>query len=295
MRFPTIYAPRYWPTWIGVGLHAMLAWLPYGLQLRLGRRLGRLGLRLAKRRRRIAVANLARCFPELNPAQREALLRAHFESLGIGIIEMASCWWGSGSRLKKRVQVSGLTHLTRALESGRGAILLTAHFTTLELGGRLLGFFHPVQAVYRRHENPVLDRVMRSRRRARSAGIIERGDLRTLLRALRQGAAVWYAPDQAYLGPHGVEAPFFGVPAPTNTATARLAAAGNTPVLPFFVERLPGTAGYRLRIEPALKAFPGGDPKADATRVNQALEPGIRSIPAQYLWCHDRFKQFRRD
>lgn len=124
--------------------------------------------------------------------------------------------------------------------------------------------------------------------------MIGRGDLRGLLAALRRGAVVWFAPDQGYLGARSVEVPFFGVPAPSNTATSRIAAATGAAVLPFFVERLPGTRGYRLHIDPPLEDFPGADARADAVRVNAVLEAGIRRIPAQYLWSHDRFKQFRR-
>ncbi len=289
-----LFAPRYWLTWCLMALFVLLAQLPWRAQRTLGRWLGQLGLRLARRRRRIAKENLALCLPELGEAARELLLVEHFESLGIGLMEVAACWWTPTWRLRRKVHIEGLHNLKAAAAAGRGVILLTAHFTSLEIGGRLLGLYYPVVAVYRPHENPLLNRIMRARRRARSSGIIQRGDLRAMLKALRSGAAIWYAPDQAYLGARSVEVPFFGVPAPTNTATSRIAAASGAPVLPFFVQRLPGTAGYRLEIHPPLRDFPSQDMAADAARVNAVLEGGIRRAPAQYLWSHDRFKRFRR-
>lgn len=277
-----------------VWFFALATRLPWRRQLALGRILGHLALHLAARRRAITETNLALCFPETDAHARRRLLIEHFESLGIGLVELPSAWWLSDRRLPRPVDVEGLDHLDQALARGRGVLLLTAHFTTLEIGARLLALYRPVTAVYRPHENPVLDRVIRRGRARRSTGIIERGDLKGLLRALRGGAIVWFAPDQAYLGAHSVEVPFFGVPAPTNTATSRIARASGAPILPFFVERLPGSGGYRLRIEPPLADFPGGDPAADAARVNAVLEAGIRRVPAQYLWSHDRFKRFRR-
>ena len=147
------------------------------------------------------------------------------EALGIGVTETALCWWAPDWRLHRRVEIYGIEHLQRATEAGHGVLMLTAHFTTLELGGRLLAMAHPVMPVYRPHENPVIEHLMQTRRRARTVGVIRRGDLRSMLHHLRRNTTIWYAPDQAYLGPRGVMAPFFGIPAPTNTATSRIAAA----------------------------------------------------------------------
>ncbi|MGH8274333.1 MAG: LpxL/LpxP family Kdo(2)-lipid IV(A) lauroyl/palmitoleoyl acyltransferase [Gammaproteobacteria bacterium] len=294
MLNPRLLAPRYWPSWTLVGLLRLISHLPWRWQLTIGRLIGCAARRIAGRRRKIAAANLALCFPEIPEDDRRRLLIEHFESLGIGIIEAANGWWKPTPWLARRLHLEGLENLHNALAAGHGALLLTAHFTTLEMGAQMLGFTHPSTGVYRQHENPVFDRVMHAGRLARGGTLFERSNLRGLLRSLRAGNTVWFAPDQAYLGPHGVEAPFFGAPAPTNTATARIAAASGAPVLPFFVERLPGTAGYRITIEPALADFPVGDPIADAARVNAVLEAGIRRVPAQYLWSHDRFKHFRR-
>jgi KDO2-lipid IV(A) lauroyltransferase len=114
--------------------------------------------------------------------------------------------------------------------------------------------------------------------------------VRGLLRQLKNNQAVWYAPDQNYSGKQSVFAPFFGIAAATTSATARLAAASGAAVVPFFQERLPGTRGYRLVLEPALEDFPGDDPAADTARVNAVIEEHVRRAPAQYLWVHRRFK-----
>lgn len=288
-----LLAPRYWSTWLMVAPFFVLAHGPWRLQLAAGRLVGRIAHRFARRRRRITAHNLELCFPGLAEPVRRDLLRRHFEALGMGLVETAACWWTPEWRLRRRVEIHGMEHLETAAAAHRGVLMLTAHFTTLELGGRLLSSAHPVLAVYRPHENPVINYLMQRRRSARSAGVIRRGDLRTMLRRLREDATIWYAPDQAYIGARSVEAPFFGVPAPTNTATSRIAAATGTAVVPFFVRRL-DNGRYRLDIEPALEAFPSGDDLRDATHVNAILEAGIRRAPEQYLWSHDRFKDFRR-
>ncbi len=289
----SLFAPRYWPTWLMVAPFMVLPYLPWRMQFALGRLIGRLARPLARRRRTITATNLELCFPEMTPKAREELSRKHFEELGIGMIETALGWWAPDWRLRPRMQIEGLGHLKRASAAGRGVLLLTAHFTTLEVGGRLLAMEHPVMAVYHAHKNPVINHLMSSRRGMHTESVIQRGDLRNMLLSLRRNAAIWYAPDQAYVRKGWVAAPFFGVPAPTNTATSRIAASTGAAVVPFFVKRF-RDGRYRVKILPALDGFPSGDHEADAARVNAVLEEGIREAPAQYLWSHDRFKRFRR-
>ncbi|HET7369648.1 MAG TPA: LpxL/LpxP family Kdo(2)-lipid IV(A) lauroyl/palmitoleoyl acyltransferase [Gammaproteobacteria bacterium] len=282
--------PRYWLLWIALGLLRLAVLLPYRVQRPLGFALGRLIRLAAGRRRRITRVNLERCFPEMTAEARGRLERRHFESLGLGVIELGMCWWASEERLRRLVRVEGLEHLHAAQAGGRGVILLTAHFTTLEIGGAMLTLFVRLHMMYRPNRNPLLDAVIRAGRERRAERGIPRDDVRALLRSLKQGIPIWYAPDQGYRGKNSVSVPFFGVPAPTNPATARIARVSGAPVVPFFVERLDGAEGYLIRLLPALDDFPAGDETADAARVNAVLEQGVRQRPAQYLWSHDRFK-----
>jgi KDO2-lipid IV(A) lauroyltransferase len=172
-------------------------------------------------------------------------------------------------------------------------ILLSAHFTTLEIGGRFLAMQAgdlPLNAMYRPNENPVLEHAIRDRRSARFGAPIGRDDVRAMLRALRKNGVVWYAFDQNYRRKHRVFAPFFGVPAATNTATSRLAQATGAAVVPFYTRRLPGTCRYVQRIDAPLEGFPGSDAEADAARLNALIEDWVRDAPEQYLWTHRRFR-----
>ncbi|HYQ72219.1 MAG TPA: lipid A biosynthesis acyltransferase, partial [Gammaproteobacteria bacterium] len=179
------FAVRYWPTWLALGLLRCLVWLPYRAQRAAGRLLGGIFHRLARRRRRIAAVNIALCFPELAAAAQQQLLRAHFAALGIGLVEMAMSWWAGAERLQRLVTLDGLEHLQQALAEGRGVILLSAHFTTLEIGGRLLALSAPFHVLYREHKNPVIEHVMRNARIRNYDRAIPRHDLRALLRSLR--------------------------------------------------------------------------------------------------------------
>ena len=287
--------PRYWAIWLLLGFVRLATFLPYSLQIGLGRAMGFL-LRLASQRRwRVTLVNLERCFPELDEAARRKLARQHFASLGQAFIEFGMCWWGSAARLKRWGTLEGLEHLQAARAKGNGVILLSAHFTTLEISGRLLSLYTDMHLMYRPNENPLIEEIMRSSRERHFDRAIPRNDVRLMLRSLKDGKPVWYAMDQGFRGKNSAMVPFFGIPAPTNTALSRLAEASGAPVVPFFARRLPGLEGYKLTIEPALEGFPTDDPVADALRVNKLLEARIREAPEQYLWSHDRFKIVPRD
>ncbi|ROR29613.1 LpxL/LpxP family Kdo(2)-lipid IV(A) lauroyl/palmitoleoyl acyltransferase [Inmirania thermothiophila] len=283
-------APRLWPAWLVLGGLRAAALLPYRAQLGLGTALGWLLPRLSPRHRRIVEINLGLCFPEMDAAARERLARAHFRALGIGVFEVAMSWWGREGMLRPLVRVQGIEHLDRALEEGRGVILLSAHFTTLEIGGRLLSLIRPFSVTYRRDRHPVFGEAMQRYRERLYEHAIQRNDVRAMIRRLREGRVVWYAPDQDFRGKGAVFAPFFGVPASTNTATARFARLSGAAVVPFFARRLPRARGYELTFLPPLEGFPSGDAERDATAVNAVFERMIRTAPEQYTWVHKRFK-----
>lgn len=283
-------APRYWHIWVALALFRAIVLLPYGIQIRLGSLIGRVTGTFMRKRRRIAATNLALCFPSMNPSARKQMLGDHFASLGIGLMEAANCWWATDERLRRMVTMDGLEHLERARASGRSIILLSAHFTTLEIGGRLLGLFTPFHLMYRPSDNPLLEEVIRRNREAHFEKAIPHDSVKDMMRSLKDGIPVWYAPDQNYRRKHSVLAPFFDIPVATNTATSRIARASGAIVIPFLVERLPGSSSYQLTLSPPLENFPSEDTLADATRINKVLETAVREVPEQYLWIHRRFK-----
>jgi Kdo2-lipid IVA lauroyltransferase/acyltransferase len=283
-------APRYWRIWTLLALMRLVYLLPLRLQRALGVRAGRLALRALHERREIGRRNLAACFPELDAAARESLLRRHFESLGIAVCETAVVWWAPDARLRELAQPEGLEHLQGALARGRGALMLSAHFTCLEMGARLLCMYTPLHVMYRAHENPLWEEILRRGRDRHAQKVIRRQDVRQLIRSLRDNKAVWFAPDQApHAGKDTVLVPFFRQDALTNTSTSRIAQITGATVLPYFPERLPD-GRYRLIIGAPLEGFPSGDHAADAARLNALIEARVREVPEQYLWIHRRFK-----
>ncbi|KNX79081.1 lipid A biosynthesis lauroyl acyltransferase [Pseudomonas sp. 250J] len=284
--------PRFWGLWLGLGLLWLVAQLPYRALLGLGRALGAVMYRVAGERRRIAARNLELCFPELSGDERQHLLKENFASTGIAFFEMAMSWWWPQARLARLAHIEGIEHLQAAQREGEGAILMAVHFTTLEIGAALLGQAHTIDGMYREHGNPVFDFIQRRGRERHNPDslAVERDDVRGMLKLLRKGRAIWYAPDQDYGIKQSIFVPLFGIPAATVTATTKFARLGKARVIPFTQRRLEDGSGYRLVVHPPLENFPGETEEADCLRINQWVEGVLRECPEQYLWAHRRFK-----
>jgi KDO2-lipid IV(A) lauroyltransferase len=266
-------------------------WLPFSWIVRIGETFGKIIMRLSDKRRHIAEVNLSLCFPDQSEQQRKTLLESHFRSLGVGLLTTGMAWWASDNKLNGLFEIEGLEHLQSAQQAGKGVILLSAHFTDLEMSGRLLSLHHPFAVMYRPHENPVIEAAFRNNRQRHFSAAIKKSDVRQMARSLKQGAAVWYAPDQSYSAQNSALVPFFGVPAATNLGTSRLAKVSGALVVPFFGFRLPDNSGYRILIQPAIEEFPTQDAVEDATTINRVIEAAIMQAPEQYFWLHRRFKR----
>lgn len=289
---PVLLAPRHWPAWIGLGLLWLLSRMPYRALVALGHGIGWMFARIPSSRRRIARRNIELCFPELSDAERASLLENSLRDVGLMLVEFALAWLGSKRAVARvPVRIEGLEHLHAAAAGGHGVLLTGAHFSHLELAGRLLVERGDVElaGMYREHGDAAFEWAIRRARLRYACNMFTKYEIRACVRHMRGGGKLWYAPDQDMRGKDNVFVPFFGIAASTLTATHHLARLSGARVVPFFHRRL-AEGGYVLRLEPALENFPGTDIEADCARVNEMIERMVREAPNQYLWIHRRFK-----
>ena len=286
----TYWQPKYWPTWAGMALLRAICWLPHGTALAIGRVIGRIVHRAGGSRRAIVRRNIELCFPDLSADERDTLSYEHFKAMGMMLIEMGLGRWASDKHLESMTTLKGLEHLHNAVDKGQGVILLAAHFTTLEISGRVLAKNSPpFDSVYRKNRSNFITELQRSGRERTVDVTIEKRDIKKMIRSLRAGKPVWYAADQSFSGKGAEVVEFFGVPSMQITATTTLARLGKAVTIPFFPRRLPD-GSYEMTLLPPLENFPSDDPIADARRYNEVLEAHIRTCPEQYFWIHRKFK-----
>lgn len=256
---------------------------------RLGAAIGDLLWLVVVRRRRIANANLQACFPEMRPAERDALTRRLFRRMARGVLDYGLLWNASQPQLQQFVRVEGIGHLLD--RDADPLILLAPHFVGLDAGGIRIATECKAVSIYARQSNPVWDQCLqRGRARFNEPVLIARrgSDLRTALRAMRDGLPFYYLPDMDNGDQNSIFVPFFGEPAATLPMVSRLARSIGAKVVMAVTEQT--ADGYVLHIEAPWEDFPGASVEEDTQRMNREIERWVRRMPDQYLWTHRRFK-----
>ena len=283
--------PKYWLTWLGIGLLYLLVLLPYPVIYWLGTRLGRLSKVFLKKRVQIAERNLELCFPDMPKNEREALVNKNFESVGMGLFETGMAWFWPDWRVKRWFKISGRENIQKVQETGQGIIVVGIHFLTLELGARIFGMLNPGIGVYRPNDNPVMDWLQTWGRLRSNKFMLDRKDVKGMIRNLKAGEILWYAPDHDYGPRKSVFAPLFAVDkAATTTGTYILVKTSHPALIRFTPKRLPEAKGYELIISPAVADFPIDSEENTAIAMNKVVEQEILRAPDQYMWLHRRFK-----
>ncbi|MRT31672.1 lipid A biosynthesis acyltransferase [Herbaspirillum sp. CAH-3] len=275
-----------------IGLMWLLHWLPLPILGRLGEALGWLLYIYMRPRRRITLINLRLCFPEKTEQERRLLARRHFQAYARSALERGILWWAPESRLKRLIQVEpGIPFETLS----RGpTILLCPHFVCLEIPGiaLVLNSDYSVCTIYARQQNEVVDQaLLKGRSRFRPVTLLAREKgVKPIIRAMREGLPFIMLPDMDFGTRDAEFVPFFGVPAATLTATARIAAATGASVVPVITTFLPGYRGWKTTFYPAWENYPGDDIVAATRRMNAFIEERVLEAPAEYFWAHKRFK-----
>lgn len=278
--------PRFWPTWLGLGLLWLSLPLSQASRRRLGRGLGRVLWLISPRRRHVVDVNLRLSFPDLSDSERRRLARESYAATGMTVLEVPLAWWGADKRLPP-YRIEGMERVEEALRTGRGILMIGSHFAALEISGRLFTPHHPASVVYKPARNPLFNEIMRRGRERLFIRAIANRDLRGMIRELRHGGIVWYAPDQDMGRSQSVFAPFMGVPAATVSMTSRILKMTDAVPLGFFPIR--EGDGYVIRIV-SMPDVTGEDAETDAANLNRHIEAEIRRHPEQYFWLHRRFK-----
>jgi KDO2-lipid IV(A) lauroyltransferase len=273
-----------------MGLWWLVAQLPWSAQMTIGDVLGNVMARLGRSRARIARINISKCFPEMDEAAREALLRDNFRSGGRALMEAGFTWWSPAHRVTPRLHAQGVQHLQAARSQGQGVLLVVSHNTCLEVATRILGEAWPhCHLLYKANENPVFEWVSSRQRGRYMKSLLPHKKIGAFLQAIREGDVGIYMTDQDSKGKYSVYAPFFGIQAATLKTTADFARQTAASVIPAFFGRRPDGI-YYMEIQPPLVDYPCHDEVENATRINQLTETQVRRHPEQYLWQHRRFK-----
>ena len=268
----------------------LLHWLPLPLLGRLGKGVGSLLFTVMSSRRYITLTNLRLCLPERTEAERKIIAKQHFQNYARSVFERAILWWASEARLKRLIVVEPSIPLSSF--QSQPTILLCPHFVCLDVAGVAVALETSACSVYVPQKNRLFDEALRKgRSRFHPVKIFTRNEgIKPILRAMRDHLPYFMLPDMDFGIKDAEFIPFFGIPAATLTATARIAAASKAQVIPVISTFLPNYQGWKVTFYPSWENYPGEDIIAATRHMNAFIEERVLETPAEYFWTHKRFK-----
>jgi len=280
----------YAPSWIIFSIIWIFSQLPYQVFNIFGKILGKFVKLVIPSRKKVVATNLKLCFPEMDQPQKQTLIKKHFNELGLMVSQTLKAFLGNTKHIENTAVITGTEHIKACLDKKQGILLVAGHFTSLDMGGKILCKKFPISGMYREHKHPLTEYIVTKSRLKYAKHMFKRDELRPIIKHLKAGGILWYAPDQDYRRGQSVFVPFFNHPASTITATHQMARLSKCAVLFFHVKRNKKPPYYNLTLSAPIENFPSKDAVNDTARVNQGIEEMIKINPEEYLWVHKRFK-----
>jgi KDO2-lipid IV(A) lauroyltransferase len=274
---------------LGVWFMRVLAHVPLPALRALGWCLGQLLYVLAVPRRKVALRNLALCFPKATVAQRSRWARETFVVFCQTWLDRSWLWFAPREVVQRRVRLQGALN---ELEGDTPTIIFAPHFYGMDAGGTALTLHTPraFTSIFSTHPDPAVDAwFMAGRQRFGDVRMLNRADgVKPIISNLRKGGLLYLLSDMDFGPGESIFVPFYGVPTATVPSLPRFARLGRAKVIGMYTRLTP--IGYVAEITPAWEGYPSEDVEADTAQMNLRLQTYIDTMPGQYYWVHKRFK-----
>ncbi len=273
-----------------------IACLPRKFQMALGTIFGLFFYDILKIRKKVLDENLSRAFPNKNRIERKTLARQSIRNLSMSFIEYANLFYPRANWFKTYVTGQGEEHIEKAMERGRGVLILASHMGSGDYLGYWLAQQFPTYLISKTFKNQWLNRVWFQVRSDHNIRFIrDRDSTIEILKVLNKNGIIIFIIDQFMGPPRGTKTQFFGHPTGTSMGLATFALKTGAVVLPAYNIRQ--NNGVLLNIiEPEIPFEQKGDRKTSVQHMTQIytnkIEEIIRSYPTQWMWTHRRWKPF---
>jgi len=276
--------------WLLFGIFWILAKLPNSFGFAIGKLLGKLFFLFPTRAKDTTLKNLKLSFPHLTEKQRYKLAKRNFINVGISIIETSIAWVSPINKISTKFSIEGLENIEKSFAKGKGILLITSHFTSVELAARFIGSLDNFGILYKPHKKTNFAFMQNKFRQPHFKTYIASNEVKRLIKALKLNKAIWYAYDIDDKKKRSIFAPFFDIPTRTLTTAADLAKITGASLVPMRYCRNHDNKTYKIVFGEPLNNLADQSSLAVATNLNKEIESAIKQNPDQYIWQYKRFK-----
>lgn len=284
--------------WFGLNLASLIVRvIPVGCLYAFAKNIAALAYIFAKKQKKIALHSLNIAFgQEKSPREIEKIAKDCFVFMAKSAVELMF-FFDKPLDLRKRVEIQGRQNLDKALASGKGVILVSAHFGNFPLLlGRLAIDGYKAGGIMRPMHDPRMEKIFSDKRvkfGVRTIYSQPRNEcVNNTIIALRNNELVFIPIDQ-HFGTGGILVDFFGEKAATATGPVILAQRTKAALLPCFIIRQPDDR-HKIIFEEEIELKEGKDPQEtvliNIQKLTDIIESYIRRYPAQWGWIHRRWK-----
>lgn len=279
------YAPKYWPTWLGIFIFYCFCQLPYSWCMAISSYLG-YKMFTGTRKEKVMHRNLELCFPEKSYDERQKIAMSSMKSYGQMLYETGRVWWCSDEKFQSKINILNDHYVSDAYKNGKKIILLCQHLHALETAGRSLSYVHRFSIM----QGPIKNKLLEAFRLNKTLRFNDSfpTSARAMMQKLKKGDDIIYFSDLNIKKNGAIFAPFFGCSSASSGLLPKLALKDNIVIIPFNFYR----QGKKTILEFMPDIVPDftGELVHDTAIVNSAMERNIRQNPEQYMWHLKRFK-----
>lgn len=286
-QFQTAFLyPRYWGTWLGVGVMALAAYVPAKIRDPLVGAIGKLAGRMAKSARRRARINLLYCMPEKSVQVREKIIDEMFVTASQSMLLLAELVCRKPEQVLQRVQWHGEEVIDAIREQGRNIIFLVPHGWAVDIPAMLLAARgQPMSAMFHNQRNALMDYLWNRVRRKFGGRMHARNDgIKPFISSVRQGYWGYYLPDQDHGAEQSEFVDFFATYKATLPAVGRLMKVCRAAIVPLFPVYNGKESRLDIYLRPPMDDLAEADDPQIARRMNQEVEILVSPNPEQYTW-----------
>ncbi len=250
--------------------------------------------KVVRYRRHVVLDNLKRVYGDSLPMDKKALLRNIYRNFAFLWMEYLQVNYGKREEMTRRCRFHNMELVDKALEEGKGLILVTGHMGNFEWFAYVMAMMgYSISGVAKRQSNPRVNELIYNTRREFGTNVIYTKS------AMKEGQDVLQANEILGLvadqdaKKRGIVVDFLGIPSSTAVGPAIFHLRSGAPIL-FCASVRRDYADFDVYFEPPFEHVEGPVTEEKIRKITglhvQALERWVRANPEQWFWTHRRWK-----